>query len=633
MSKTDNSEESRPTVGKSVPRLSIRKKLLFSAVLTVVVFALLEIVLLVVGAPQILYEEDPYVGFSSQVPLFVEETGNDGQQAMATAKNKLTYFNKQRFPKQKAPGTYRVFCVGGSTTYGRPYEDPTSFPGWLREFLPVADSSRRWEVINAGGISYASYRVALLMEELTRYQPDLFIIYTGHNEFLERRTYGDLMEAPSTVRTMGAMLGRSRTYSVVHRLIRPPRSKQNGGTILSEEVNTVLDQSVGLDAYHRDGKLQRDVVDHFNVSLRRMIDIARSAGARVILVTPASKLKNCAPFKSEHSSLLAQQEAQQWQLLAARAEKEYAAGAFPEALTAIEQALAIDDRVAHLQFLHGRVLEGMNRHAEAKMAYGRAIDEDICPLRASTPIRETVVEVAASENVPLVNFVEIMERNSPEGIPGENLFFDHVHPTIEGNRLLGVALLEAMIAAEIVHPESKWGEAAISQVKEKVEAGINQETHGKALINLSQVLNWAGKVEESGKLAIQAAEMLPDESEAHFLAGCALAHENRLDEAKTKFQRAVELTPKFARAHDNLGLVFYKQEQFDQARQCFQQAIEIDPNYAHAHNNLGMVFAQKNELREAAAQFEKALQLQPDYPDASRNLNLARQMLSKQNGR
>ncbi len=83
---------------------------------------------------------------------------------------------------------FRIVCLGGSATYGRPFFDHTSFAGWLRAFLPKADPSRKWEVINAGAISYASYRVKGLMAELARFEPDLFIVYMGHNEFLERRT-------------------------------------------------------------------------------------------------------------------------------------------------------------------------------------------------------------------------------------------------------------------------------------------------------------------------------------------------------------------------------------------------------------------------------------------------------------
>ena len=127
----------------------------------------------------VLAHQDPFVGFESSVPLFVEQIENDNAY-LQTAENKLAFFNSQRFPKQKADNVTRIFCLGGSTTYGRPYDDTTSYAGWLRELLPIADADQRWEVINAGGISYASYRLAATMEELCDYSPDLFIIYTLH---------------------------------------------------------------------------------------------------------------------------------------------------------------------------------------------------------------------------------------------------------------------------------------------------------------------------------------------------------------------------------------------------------------------------------------------------------------------
>ena len=41
--------------------------------------------------------------------------------------------------------------------------------------------------------------LATLMEELVTYEPDLFIIYSGHNELLERRTYAGLIEEPQAI--------------------------------------------------------------------------------------------------------------------------------------------------------------------------------------------------------------------------------------------------------------------------------------------------------------------------------------------------------------------------------------------------------------------------------------------------
>ena len=179
---------------KASRRTPLWQALLLPVLAILIFFALLEGGLALFGVQPALQNEDPFVGFASNAPLFVSSPGANGKQLLATAPNKKDFFNRQSFAQPKAPNTYRIFTLGGSTTYGRPYDDNTSFSGWLRELLPAVDQSKNWEVINAGGISYASYRVAKLMEELIRYQPDLFIIYTGHNEFLEERTYREIRE-------------------------------------------------------------------------------------------------------------------------------------------------------------------------------------------------------------------------------------------------------------------------------------------------------------------------------------------------------------------------------------------------------------------------------------------------------
>ena len=49
-------------------------------------------------------------------------------------------------------------------------------------------------MINCGGVSYASYRLGPILDEVLGYEPDLIMLYTGHNEFLEARTYPRLIE-------------------------------------------------------------------------------------------------------------------------------------------------------------------------------------------------------------------------------------------------------------------------------------------------------------------------------------------------------------------------------------------------------------------------------------------------------
>jgi len=45
--------------------------------------------------------------------------------------------------------------------------------------------------------------------------PDLFIIYTGHNEFLEERTYSQIKDIPPVIRSTVSMLAHIRTWSVM----------------------------------------------------------------------------------------------------------------------------------------------------------------------------------------------------------------------------------------------------------------------------------------------------------------------------------------------------------------------------------------------------------------------------------
>ncbi len=563
-------------------RLPWWKKAAFALVVTVAFFVLLEGALAVFGVRPVVDTRDPFVGFSAHLPLFVED--DDGM--MTTATNKLAYFNHQSFPRAKPPNTYRIFCLGGSTTYGRPYRDKTSFPGWLREFLPAADPSRKWEVINAGGISYASYRVAHLMDELAQLAPDLFIVYTGHNEFLENRTYADIREMSAAQIELTAALSRTRTYSLVHKFLAPkPQSTTKAK--LPGEVNAMLDNTVGPADYKRDDKLAEQILSHFEFNLARMVAIARQAGAKIIFITPASNMKDFSPFKSDNS---------------------------------------IDARDAERHFRSGQELLQAERYAEAHAAFERAINEDICPLRALTEIPKRMHRIAEKLNVPIVDFESSLQnrcvREHGHNCPGSEYFLDHVHPDVATNRFIAQLIVDQLVRLNLLDPTEDWDQSKIDRLAKQVESKVNEQDHADALRNLAKVLNWAGKHTEAGPLAIKALQTLPNDPECLFLSAVYFKSIGKTKQAIDHFRKTLENKPDYAEAHQLLGATLVDERQLAEALVHFKQLVELTPNDADAHHMVGAVLVELNRPKEAIPYFRTAIKRKPN--NANIHYNFAR---------
>jgi len=89
------------------------------------------------------------------------------------------------FAQKKTPGEIRIFCLGGSTTQGWPFQHLLSYPDFLNLELKDVLPSRRIKVINAGILSSDSESDLPLFKELLRYQPDIILVYEGRNEPLD----------------------------------------------------------------------------------------------------------------------------------------------------------------------------------------------------------------------------------------------------------------------------------------------------------------------------------------------------------------------------------------------------------------------------------------------------------------
>ncbi|MDH3281018.1 MAG: tetratricopeptide repeat protein [Gammaproteobacteria bacterium] len=589
------------------------------------VFALAEAVLTLAGVAPLSRAADPYVGFDAQHPVFVPVADGDPKM-MRTAPSKERFFNVQHFAARKPANTYRIFCLGGSTTYGRPYNDTTSFCGWLRVLLPAVDATRQWEVINAGGISYASYRLTHVARDLQRFAPDLFLIYTGHNEFLERRTYQNILDKPYAVREADAILSHTRVYSGLKRLLDPLLFAPRDVVQLSGEVDAVLD-TVGPEAYTRDDELKAQVHAQFAANLHRLVDIAQGARAVSLFITPASNLKDCSPFKSEHRDGLSDDQRRAWRTAFDSGTRFERRGDWKAAASAYRQALVIDTRHAQTHYRLGRSLLAAGEADGAHAAFVHALDEDVCPLRAHSLVPDLMRKVAAARDVPVADFAarlaEVSRKNLGHTAPGEEFFLDHVHPTIRGHRLIALTVIDELQRLGLVKPAADWGEARIAAVTEQLEGSLDRAAHGVALRNLAKVLSWAGKIEDAARVAQRAVDLLGDDAESRFVLGNHALEREAWRSAVDHYQRAVELDPRYVKAYTNLGIAWARLGRYREAADAYRRTLKLDPTHANAHYNLGNALKKAGELGAAITHYRLALEQRPDDQDARYNLALA----------
>ena len=597
------------------------KNVLFTFIIVTGFFGASELILASIGVSPALLTKDPFVGFAENVPQFVEATGPDGSIILKTANNKRGLFNYQEFPRKKSSDTYRIFCMGGSTTYGRPYGDRVSFCGWLREYLNAADVTRNWEVINAGGISFASYRVARLMNELKHYQPDLFIVYSGQNEFLEERSYGTLANLPPWLINLNATLSGTRIYTVMKDLIEAVQSdslKQSQAQYrLNGEVDEILNSTVGPESYHRDDDLKRQVTTHYHLNLMRMVKIARSAGAGMILVQPAINIKDMSPFKSEHREDLGEQAQRDWEVFFQRATGLYEAGDFSEALNTYRQALEIDDRYADLHYRVGKSHFELQQYDKAEQAFRRAVEEDIAPLRILASMQQTVEQVAAAENVPLIDFPGIIRAayltHHDHTIIGKEYFPDHVHSNMEGYRLLGLALFDELVDQGVATYDDTWNEARIEAISKDTIARIDPRAEGHTMLNLGKVLDWAGKFNEARDSFMRALEILGPDPVIYDRLARTLYGLGKHDEAAHYLNEILALAPEFPGVHSRLAMLYEKLGRTDDAIMQCRAELERDPDDYYVHGGLARLLEKKGDYDAALQHYNSALQFRPDY--------------------
>lgn len=448
---------------------------LFSIVLGLSTFGLIEIVCIAAGWGELQRGDDPLVGFEAIRPLFEKTT--DGL-AFHTSPTRRGYFKEVSFAAIKPSDEYRIFVFGGSTVQGNPFSIETSFPAYLEIALHQADRSRNWKVVNCGGVSYSSYRLLPVMKECLEYQPDLYIFCGGHNQFLEHISFKEVRESATVTAPTLSILNQLRSFRILQRACIGSRTDTSGSALsagvsqatLPVEVNTLLDQHDGLAKYHRDVKLARQIAQSFAGDLRSMSALGRRHRVPLLFVLPPSNLSGCPPFKSEFTATVSV--AERFEIGSdLKHARLLAATSLPNAIAMLEATSQKDPQYALTWYELAQLQLNAREFSAADVSFRRARDEDVCPLRMTTPLEDGMQEVASQESVPLINAHKLLTRRCRNGIAGDAILVDHVHPSFRGHEDIAMAIADWMISTEIVAVEdAAWKDKALQECHRRLAA-------------------------------------------------------------------------------------------------------------------------------------------------------------------
>ena len=369
-------------------RFGWKKTLVFSLLPAVLLFGTLEVAARIYEVWHPPLPVDYGWGFTPDSRLYVP---GDAPGLMRTNPDKLTNFHRSEFRMPKPAGRFRIFMLGGSSV---------KYLRWRLERMAVRlghkMEDRRVEVIDAGGLSYGSHRLVPICAEVLTYDPDLILLYTGHNEFEELQQLE--LAKPERVR-----LQRWLYSSAAMRFVRDWFARAQLGRIeraRNAEILANPDPNVNIAAawqHHFTPEELTERMRNFEHNLRLMVEMCRNADVPMIIGSVPSNYVR-PELRSED-----------WERY--------------QEVTRLFEA--------------GRYQEGYEK--------GKALLCDVPRHQSSAEENRIIRKLAREYEIPLADVEAAVVEAEPHGVPGETLFSDSCHLNDRGMDIL-IGVYEREIA-------------------------------------------------------------------------------------------------------------------------------------------------------------------------------------------
>jgi thioredoxin-like negative regulator of GroEL len=617
-------------------------------------------------------------GYGRSYPLFVPYEGAPDYQYMSRDVSRRFFYNIKNpptglydfFRREKAPGTLRLFVMGESSAAGYPFYYGAAFSRQLAQRLQQTFPERPVEVVNTAMAAVSSYALRDFAGEVLAQQPDAVLIYTGHNEYYGALAVGSsesLGREPGFV-NLYLRLQRFRIVQALRGLITRIVSAAAPPASPTGERSTLMERMVGEQRIPYGSDLERAGERQFRENMDAILARFADAGVPVFVGTLAANERGQPPFISAPAAgepAAWTQRVRQAQALAAR---DTAA-----AIQALEALVAADSVEAEARFALARLVAARGDTARARALYLAAKDRDQLRFRASERLNGVLRAVARARGAMVVETHAALQRASPQGIIGDELMTEHLHPTPEGYFVIADAFYEALRAARLGGDYTQAVPAADAR-RERLLTPVDSLVGTYRLLQLRSVwpfqpigvvapyldtlrartplqeiardvfegrVAWPeaneaqrryfvaqGDLHNALRVAFAAIQEYPFSDGTYLAAGNLLVEQGRLAEALPYFEQAVARRPT-GEGEGMIGAIRLAQGEARAALVHLERARGLSPENVQVQYNLAGAYATTGRPREALALVEAILRRVPNHAGA---LDLRRQLAGSSSG-
>jgi tetratricopeptide (TPR) repeat protein len=352
----------------------------------------------------------------------------------------------------------------------------------------------------------------------------------------------------------------------------------------------------------------------------------------MVVSTVAVNLQDCPPLGSVHRADLSAARKSEWEKLFTEGVRAESNGLAERAIEKYREAARVDGSFAELHYRLAECYTAMGQLDEARQHYVQARDCDALQFRADSRINEMICGVASgreAEGILLVDTDRALGKSElAQGrLPGNDLFYDHVHFNFEGDYQVAKNLLPIVeTALELRHLEAgipskedcaaslaftQWDELWLAEPMVQLRAQppfVDQVDHAGRQARAER--NFASREQHLGTQDPEAAIGLyrratsrrPDDWQLSYNFGRLLLKLKRYDQAAHQFENALRLFPNLLQAEIGIGDSLLEAGRVEEAVQHFVRAVQIDPHSKLARRALARALPAPSAARNPASE-------------------------------